>query len=91
MFNQQPTNFLELIRKYSKHYPLNLVIINLEDNVDYHLNKDDEFEKIILIYDPRYKSSPLDYPTYYYCNTFEELSNIVSFMKKKHKFYLTSF
>lgn len=89
MIYHHPTNFLELIRVYKTKHPIYTVITNLEDGKDYKIGLRSDSVQFSIIYDPRYKDSPMNYPDHYYCNTFEELLSIINFTKKKNKLYYT--
>lgn len=44
-------------------------------------------KEFIIVYDNEYKSSPINHPNNYYCNTFEELKTIVEWLIKYEEAY----
>ncbi len=81
----------KLDSKISK-IPFIILVWDIENSTFWQLNRPDirptKETSFTIVFDPKYNSSSVLYPDTYYCNTLEELSEIINFVSDSYPLYL---
>ena len=81
----------KLDSKISK-IPFIILVWDIENLTFWQLNRPDirptKETSFTIVLDPKYNSSSVLYPDTYYCNTLEELAEIINFVSDSYPLYL---
>ena len=92
MYND--TEYIKLIEKVSKkmkNIKITLSIYHAPNKITYPIvkNSKNKLDVYHIVFDPLRKLSVMNYPESYYCNTIEELKEILFFILKHKSIYVS--